>query len=253
LQGELERVCQSCAYANGPDSTFCNECGTPIGGGCARCGQENDPDAKFCKACGYGLFIGERRSDPSDPEETARAVSSRLCPRCLRLNEPGSQFCYYCGLRLTDETARAARRASRAFQQGAPGGFWNRVVAFAIDIAVLAVVAMLIFVTLGARTEGFFREDTSGVILASLVSVAVLALYSPTLIKLWGTTVGKRAFDLYVLCSDGGRCGFWRAFGRQAASSVSLLLGGIGYLMVAFRADNRGLHDFLAGTAVIRR
>lgn len=253
MQGELETVCQSCAHPNGPGSKFCNECGSRVGGGCARCGQENEPGAKFCTGCGYGLFGGGKQPDADDPEGDAEAISSRLCPRCLRLSEPESQFCYYCGLRLTHETAQAARRASRAFLQGAPGGFWNRVVAFTIDGAVLAVVGILIFVTFGARSEGFFPEDTIGIVLASLVSAAVVALYSPILIKLWGTTVGKRAFDLHVLRSDGGRCGFWRALGRHAASSASLLLVGIGYLMVAFRADNRGLHDVITGTAVIKR
>ena len=253
MQGELETVCQSCAHPNSPDSKFCNECGSRIGGECARCGQAHDPGAKFCKSCGYMLLGGERQTDPSDAEEHARAISANLCPRCLRLNEPDSRFCYYCGLRLTDETALAALQASRAFQQGAPGGFWNRVVAFAIDGAILAAVVTLIFVAFGARPDGFFHQDTSGLVLASLVSAAVVAWYSPVLIKLWGTTVGKRAFDLYVLHSDGGRCGFWRAFGRQVASILSLVLGGAGYLMIAFRADNRGLHDFIAGTAVIRR
>ncbi|MXZ89339.1 MAG: RDD family protein [Dehalococcoidia bacterium] len=253
MQGESETVCRSCAQPNDPDSKFCGECGGRLGGGCARCGQENDPEAKFCTGCGYGLFGGEGRPGPDDPDEDAWAFSGSLCPRCLRLSEPESQFCYYCGLSLTEETIRAGRRASRAFQQGAPGGFWNRVVAFAIDGAVLAIIATLIFVAFGARTHGFFREDTPGVILASVVSATVLALYSSTLIKVWGTTVGKRAFDLYVLRSDGGRCGFWRSFGRQVASGVSLLLVGVGYLMVAFRADNRGLHDLIAGTAVIKR
>ena len=219
MQGEPDTICQSCAHPNS----------------------------------GSDLPGGEEQPDPDEPGAAAGADISRLCPRCLRLNEPGSHYCYYCGLQLTEEMIRAGRRASRAFHQGAPGGFWNRVVAFTIDSAVLAVVGVLIFVTFGARTEGFFPEDTFGVVLASLVSAAVFSLYSPILIRLWGTTVGKRAFDLYVLRSDGERCGFWRAFGRQVASGISLLVVGVGYLMVAFRADNRGLHDLIAGTAVIRR
>jgi len=148
---------------------------------------------------------------------------------------------------------RAGRRAGRVFREGAPGGFWIRAVALAVDIAVLAIFVILIFVAFGARTEGFFSEDTSGVVFASLVSCAVLASYSSVLITLWGTTVGKRAFDLYVLRRDGARCGLWQAFGRQVASIVSILVVGIGYLMIAFRADKRGLHDLMAGTAVIRR
>ena len=253
MQGEPDVICQSCAHPNSPGSEFCNECGSRIGVVCASCGQENDPGAEFCSSCGCGLPGGEEQPGPRDPEDSAQAGIPRLCPRCLRLNERGSQFCYYCGLALTEDMVRAGRRAARAFRQGAPGGFWMRVVALAIDLAVLAIIAILIFVAFGAREGGFFSEDTSGVVFASLVSAAVLALYSPALISLWGTTVGKRAFDLYVLRRNGRRCGFWRAFGRQVASIASILVVGIGYLMIAFRADKRGLHDLIAGTAVIRR
>lgn len=220
MQGEPDTICQSCAHPKGSGSE---------------------------------LLDGEEQPGPRDPQAAAQAGISRLCPRCLRLNEPGSQFCYYCGLALTDEVIRAGRRAGRAFRQGVPGGFWIRVVALVIDLAVLAIIAILIFVAFGAREGGFYSEDTSGVVFASLVSAAVLALYSPALISLWGTTVGKRVFDLYVLRRNGRRCGFRRAFGRQVASIVSILVVGIGYLMIAFRADKRGLHDLMAGTAVIRR
>ncbi len=219
--------------------------------------MQGEPDT-ICQSCalpnsGGDLPGGEEQHGPGDPEAAGQAGISRLCPRCLRLNEPGSHYCYYCGLQLTDEVIRAGRRAARAFRHGAPGGFWIRAVALAVDIAVLAIFVILIFVAFGARTEGFFGEDTSGTVFASLVSAAVLAVYSPALITLWGTTVGKRVFDLHVLRRDGMRCGFWQAFGRQVASIVSILVVGIGYLMIAFRADKRGLHDLMAGTAVIRR
>ena len=34
---------------------------------------------------------------------------------------------------------------------------------------------------------------------------------------------------------------------------VSGMILGIGFLLIAFRADKRGLHDLLAGTVVVRR
>ncbi len=42
-----------------------------------------------------------------------------------------------------------------------------------------------------------------------------------------------------------------QAITRSLAYIPSLLLFGIGFLMVAFRKDKRGLHDLLASTAVI--
>jgi len=42
-----------------------------------------------------------------------------------------------------------------------------------------------------------------------------------------------------------------QAITRSLAYIPSLLLFGIGFLMIAFRKDKRGLHDLIAGTAVI--
>ena len=252
MQGEPGVVCQSCAHPNGPGSKFCNECGSRVDGACASCGHENAVGAKFCNSCGHRLTGGEEETGPPDSEQDTKESRSILCPRCLRLNEPGSQYCYHCGLLLTGAAAHNARRASRVFERGAPGGFWIRGAALVVDVAVLMAAVAAIFLMFGAHTEEF-QEETSGPVLALLVSVAFLLLYSPVLIGLWGTTLGKRAFNLYVLESDGTGCGFGRALLRQFASIASLGLVGIGYLMIACRADKRGLHDFIADTAVVRR
>ncbi|WP_418640526.1 RDD family protein [Sulfurimonas sp. ST-27] len=42
-----------------------------------------------------------------------------------------------------------------------------------------------------------------------------------------------------------------QAITRSLAYIPSLLLFGLGFLMVAFRKDKRGLHDLIAGTIVI--
>ena len=90
-------------------------------------------------------------------------------------------------------------------------------------------------------------------VFADLVSTAFGMLYAPALIGLWGTTVGKKPFELYVVRVDGSRCGFWRALGREMAKFLSALILFVGFLMIAFRSDKRGLHDLIAGTVVIKR
>ena len=49
--------CPSCSTANPVGATFCNNCGTKLGGGvtCPKCAAENAPGAKFCNNCGQGL------------------------------------------------------------------------------------------------------------------------------------------------------------------------------------------------------
>ena len=93
-------------------------------------------------------------------------------------------------------------------------------------------------------------NDLSGV--AGIVIRILAFLYSPILISIWGTTIGKRALGLYVVRSNGARCGFWRALARQLAQILSTITL-IGYLMVAFREDKRALHDLIADTVVVHR
>jgi len=78
--------------------------------------------------------------------------------------------------------------------------------------------------------------------------------YDTALITYFATTVGKRAFGLYVVRTDGPRVGFVRALARHILSALSahLTLGFI-FLVVLFREDRRGVHDLLCDTVVIRR
>ncbi len=170
----------------------------------------------------------------------------------MHRNDEGAQFCYSCGLPLTDEHLRASPPVIGAFRQGTPGGFWARVVAFIIDSVVLMALNLGMYVLLGEDISNYSDPDAPYVFV-DFLGFVVGVLYAPVLIGLWSTTIGKRALNLYVVREDGARCGFWRAFGRSAASIVSLLPLGIGFLMVAFRADKRALHDLIAGTAVIQR
>ena len=128
-----------------------------------------------------------------------------------------------------------------------------RVIALFIDNVVIVSLVVLIwglFYALGIDNPDS-GDDPSGV--TALAILIIYFLYSPVLIGIWSTTIGKRALGLYVVRSNGARCGFWRALGRQLAQILSAILFGIGYLMVAFREDKRALHDLIADTAVVHR
>jgi uncharacterized RDD family membrane protein YckC len=65
-------------------------------------------------------------------------------------------------------------------------------------------------------------------------------------------TVGKMMCGLRVTDTQGQRISFGRATGRYFAKILSALTLFIGYLMVGWTRQKRGLHDFIAGTLVIR-
>jgi uncharacterized RDD family membrane protein YckC len=66
-------------------------------------------------------------------------------------------------------------------------------------------------------------------------------------------TLGKRFCGLTVVTTGVKRISFARALLRFLARYLSGALFGIGYLMIAFRSDRRGLHDMIAGTLVLWR
>jgi uncharacterized RDD family membrane protein YckC len=70
----------------------------------------------------------------------------------------------------------------------------------------------------------------------------------------FGATPGKALLGLRVIGGQRRRgLGIPLAFLRLCGVMVSAVLFGLGFLMVAFTRDKRGLHDHLAGTAVVRR
>ena len=65
-------------------------------------------------------------------------------------------------------------------------------------------------------------------------------------------TFGKRALGIFVTDAEGKRISFGRATGRVFAKWLNALTLGIGWLMAAFTAEKRALHDYVAGTYVMR-
>jgi len=65
-------------------------------------------------------------------------------------------------------------------------------------------------------------------------------------------TVGKIAFSLIVTDTSYRRISFGRAVGRYFAKFLSGLVLYLGYVAVAFTPQKRALHDYIAGTVVLR-
>ena len=85
---------------------------------------------------------------------------------------------------------------------------------------------------------------------ALLNLVAILYYVVPTAIS--GKTIGKKVCGIRVV-SERGKVGFLRAILRETVGKwISAIILGIGFLMVAFHKEKRGLHDLIAGTWVIK-
>lgn len=139
-------------------------------------------------------------------------------------------------------------------------GFWIRLAAWVVDLAFLflATIALalvvLITIYLGGRLGGEINDQVMA--LAGYSSAVIVTLsgvmYFTIFVGSCGQTPGKMLFRLKVVQVDGQAVTYGRALLRSLCWILSLLLFGIGFLMIACTRQKRGLHDMLAGTSVIR-
>lgn len=125
-------------------------------------------------------------------------------------------------------------------------GFWIRTLAFVIDAAILGLFFVGIVVLLG-RFGGMIA------ILRAFLLESIGALYMPLMwASPWRATIGQKACRLRVTTYNGDVVSVPRGVLRVFGMVLSAALAGIGYVMVGFTADKRGLHDMIAGTRVVR-
>jgi len=176
---------------------------------------------------------------------------------------------------LAEPGLRADSAAGGSFQAPAAGeqhvfirgygGFWRRFLAKIIDGFILNVITWIVLIPImlpmfggmGAFAPG--AEPTPeqlGVIFGfQLIGFGVHTVlglgYSIFFLRKYAATPGKMALGLKVYRSDSRPLSTGRIVGRYFAEWVSHLTLGIGYLIAAFDAEKRALHDHIADTRVV--
>jgi uncharacterized RDD family membrane protein YckC len=146
-------------------------------------------------------------------------------------------------------------------------GFWIRAIADFIDSLILdLVVGLLLLMGLGVyywtqtligttspeflAVMDSFQFQVGFGILRCIVSL----IYYPWVTYRYGTTLGKRAFKIYIVSkSNYSAISFQQSMVRCLSYALSYLPFGAGFLMVIFHPEKRALHDFIAGTVAIVR
>ena len=276
--------CTNCWRQAVEGAAFCNHCGTQLQKICASCDTFNPLDSNFCIRCGLSLppdLHGTQVSAYQEAQASSPAFST-ACLRCHKVNEPGSTYCYSCGLPL-DEVEESPQSSLSTVQSqyytqnqtetqytgqtydGQPADFWVRLGAYLLDyifvFVFLAGLFAIVFIfaevypesSLAEYINTYGSDDAPIIEWLDVVGYIVGLLYVAIGIATWSTTIGKRICGLYVVCSDGSKVGFGRAAARYLCYFISFLTIGIGFLMIAFREDKRGLHDLICGTMVVKR
>lgn len=128
---------------------------------------------------------------------------------------------------------------------------WRRLVAFLLDNVIEAsalysagfVVATLLPDNIAPSPAGI------GLVLGVFFDWLYFSAFESSR---WRGSPGKRLLGMTVQDLDGRRISFVRASARYSAKLLSAVLLMAGFVMIALHRRNRGLHDVIAGTLVVR-
>ncbi|MDA1298140.1 MAG: RDD family protein [Chloroflexi bacterium] len=269
---EGARFCPKCGNSVEQPSQIAQQSRSNRGSGveCPSCRHRNPVMASYCASCGAQLPdlaagsaapVSGSRSDV-DPWATGpgydRSLSVyRTCPRCHSIRNQHESVCTTCGLPFGRQDNYDGVPAAVAMV-GEPAGFWARFVAVIVDGIILTIVFYIIGSALGVNlfdTSEPAAGETDPTAVLQLLQFVFSSLYGAIFLSLFGTTPGKKLFNIYVLDGRGNRkLNFFQALGRELSKLISTIILLIGYIMAAFRSDKRALHDLIAGTyPTIRR
>jgi uncharacterized RDD family membrane protein YckC len=124
----------------------------------------------------------------------------------------------------------------------------------ALLIDYIIVVGVLALATLLARVFADGRRGSAFFLTAGYVATAAVAFLNFVVIaNLSGRTLGKWLAGLRIERKDGEPLSVRRALLRHLVGyPLTLLTLGLGFLVAAFDPQGRALHDWLAGTVVVR-
>jgi uncharacterized RDD family membrane protein YckC len=133
-------------------------------------------------------------------------------------------------------------------------GLLTRTVAFAIDAAVVNVVALVVSTGAALILSLFSVGHDLKTVLIAVAGVVYVLWVIGYFVGFWtvtGETPGDRFMRVRVVSSDGTKVGLWRAVLRCVLLLLSALALFIPFLLVLFDRRRRALHDVLARTVVV--
>jgi uncharacterized RDD family membrane protein YckC len=207
--------------------------------------------------------------DEAIEEIRERAVSSdtffeiafrRIFRRAPRRSIPGPGF----DRQLVRPPSKRNIQIDEGSLLGYYAGFTSRLLAFAIDAAIVMVFMALtgwLFQTIGSFIGESARLDSLNLtddiinvakfILGSLNAVTVVVAYAFVFWILTGQTPGMMLLGLRLVTRDGGHLTFWRAIGRLIGFIISIAFLFLGFAWILVDDRRQGWHDKIAGTYVV--
>jgi uncharacterized RDD family membrane protein YckC len=166
---------------------------------------------------------------------------------------------------------RAPTREPKAAGRDAPtvhvAGFWRRFAAGWIDLGIILPVGLVLAWIASAladvhlppsriRGPDFWLDlvlASDPALMTAFAMILIVAIvYLMVFQVMMGRTLGMRVLKMRVIDVWGDRPSIARCAARTAGYLAGLATVMLGFLWVGFDSEKRGLHDWIAGTYVIR-
>jgi len=239
---------------------------------CPQCHSKISEGMRFCINCGAKLMEEEVQGKKTDdstkdlPKEMLREAikepvnippSTAIEAKMEEIREE----------KIKEDTSKEYAAKLKPFKSEA-AGFWIRLLAYLIDAVIISCINLIIFVIVMAPSfvlnirklsnpSDILAEPPllflASIFLYFLLSFGVGLYYVLHGPAVKGGTPGKRILNLRIYTTEGKTpIGWQKAFLRFLGYLLSSLIFCIGFLMIAFRDDKKGLHDLLAKTIVLK-
>ncbi len=130
-------------------------------------------------------------------------------------------------------------------------GFWIRVGAGLIDLAILLIVIYFIYFILNL----WMASNLHLRVIAPALGIVFVCLTVAYVLFFWawrGATPGKMIMGIKIIRTDSSPLTLDRAAIRFFSALLSGLILFIGFIMIAFDERKQGLHDKIADTYVVK-
>lgn len=126
-----------------------------------------------------------------------------------------------------------------------PAGFWRRLGAYLIDIAIVYLGMVLVLIPYNLLL--IRKPDIS-----APVFIILLVIYNAVMVSRTGQTIGKRWLGIRVTGADGQKVTFRQAIFRESIGKLLSSIFMLGLITAEINARNQTWHDKLAKTVVIQ-